>query len=539
MRSGPAPIDRAGVPGGLARAGLFVAGAVLASRLLGWLRVVIITATFGATPELDAYFAAFRVPDALFQLVAGGVLSSVLIPEIVRRQGRHAGEAWRMVTAVGSILVGGLSLLLVLAALFAPQLTAAIAPGFSGEQQELMVDLTRLMLISPLCFLIGAVAASVLNAEGRFGAAAVAPIAYNGAIIVASLTLAPWMGVHGLAIGVVSGAILFAVVQIAFAFRRTSFALHRVGPGMLSDALDVLPRLGPRTIGLAGTQMVLIVTTMLATGMGTGAVTAYTLAFTTLTIPVGLVGVPLGIVIFPSLARASADGLAAEYRRLLHVALRMALWVAAPIVAAGIVLAPEITTSLFGHGAIGAGTLATVAATVTWFFLGVPAHSMNLVLARAFYAVQDTRTPVLLALCQTVVAVGSASLASTWIGVPGIAAGVALGAWVKAVALAAILDRRGLLRGGDVVRRLPALALLATIGGVSAWGSAAAIDAVLGEPGIGSALATTLVGGSVLFGTFAAGSAMLRMPELDSSRDVVRRGLESVRRRISGRSRGE
>src|SRR5215218_5246351 len=199
----------------LARAGLTVAGAYFVSRVLGWVRIVVITNQFHAGTELDAYFAAFRLPDAIFQLVAAGALSSAMIPVLATLFSRNEEDhAWRVVSTVLNIMLLALSALAAIVAIFAPQIVPIFTPGFDAVGTELTVRLTRIMLLSPVLLALGAVASSVLNARGRFGAAAIAPSVYNIAIIVAAVFLGPIIGVEALAIGVVFGSLLHLGVQI-------------------------------------------------------------------------------------------------------------------------------------------------------------------------------------------------------------------------------------------------------------------------------------------------------------------------------------
>jgi putative peptidoglycan lipid II flippase len=179
--------------GALARAGVIVSGAFLASRTLGWLRVSITTAIFGASPDLDAFYAAFRIPDLVFQLVAAGALGSALVP-IVASLIAHdeRARAWRVVSTVADLMLVGLLVLSLGFAVFAPVLVPLITPGFDVVETELTIQLTRVMLLGPVFLALGAIASSVLNASGRFAAAALAPVAYNVAIIGAAVLLSPF-----------------------------------------------------------------------------------------------------------------------------------------------------------------------------------------------------------------------------------------------------------------------------------------------------------------------------------------------------------
>jgi putative peptidoglycan lipid II flippase len=194
-REGPAPAD----PGGLeqeplesapstgrvlATASLILTVAALASRLLGWVRLLVIGSQFGASRELDAYFAAFRIPDAIFQLVVAGALSAALIPVFSGYRARQQeAEAWRLASSVINLVVIALAALSLVMAVFAPQLVPVVAPGFDAPTTELTVRMTRIMLLSPVLIGMGAVVSGILNSYERFAVPSLAPLAYNLAII--------------------------------------------------------------------------------------------------------------------------------------------------------------------------------------------------------------------------------------------------------------------------------------------------------------------------------------------------------------------
>ncbi|MEO8274478.1 MAG: lipid II flippase MurJ, partial [Chloroflexota bacterium] len=204
----------------LAKAGLVVSGAYLVARVLGYVRVVVIGTTFGAGKELDAFYAAFRIPDLIFQLVAAGAVASAVVPIV---SGLIAGDerarAWRVVSTLVNLMLVGLLVFASIAFIWTPQFVAAITPGFDQPQLDRTVELTRIMLASPILLALGAIVTAALNSERRFAASAVAPIVYNLAIIGAAVFLSDSMGVTGLALGVVAGSLGLLVVQLP-ALRR-------------------------------------------------------------------------------------------------------------------------------------------------------------------------------------------------------------------------------------------------------------------------------------------------------------------------------
>ncbi|MBA2373586.1 MAG: murein biosynthesis integral membrane protein MurJ, partial [Chloroflexi bacterium] len=376
----------------LARAGLIVTFAFLVSRVLGYVRVAVIAGP-GLDGDLDAFFAAFRIPDLIFQLVAAGALGSALIPVVAGLIANgERDRAWRVVGTVLNLMLIGLAVLAIVLFIAAPPIVDAITSFDDPRRTELTVELTRIMLASAILLAVGSVATSVLNAEGRFAASALAPIVYNLGIIGGALFLRPSMGMAGLAVGVVAGSVAHLAIQL----RPLARIGYRYRPRIDAtdpDARTALALMAPRALGLGATQITFVAMTAFASGLAAGSVSAFNLALTLLQIPLGVIGVPLGIVILPALARELASGRTDEFLRLVSRALRLLLFVMLPIAIVGIVLRQEIVRLLFGHGGFSEGDVALTADAFAIFLLGLAAHSLIAVLARAFYAGQDTRTP--------------------------------------------------------------------------------------------------------------------------------------------------
>ncbi len=501
----------------LARAGVIVSSAFLVSRVLGYVRVVVIANAFPAT-ELDAFFAAFRIPDLIFQLVAAGALSSALIPIVssLFTTGEHA-RAWRVVSTVINLMLGGLVVLTVALFILAPVVVPIITPGFEGAKLDRTIELTRIMLLSPIFLAMGAVATSVLNAGGRFAASAVAPIVYNLAIIGGALILGPSLGIQGLALSVVAGSLghllvqLRPVVRLGFRYEpRIDLADRQAG--------KALTLMAPRAIGLGVTQITFIVVTALASLLGTGAVADFNFAFALLQIPLGIIGVPLGIVLLPTLSRDAAIGHEVAFASLLTRGLRLLIYVMIPISVLMAIVRQPVVDLLFGGGSILRSDLDLIALTLVGFVIGLTAHAMIAVLARAFYARQDTATPVAAAIGAVVVNTTLAVILVGPLGLPGIALAIALAAWLEALVLLAILERRlvdlaltGLARVG-----LEAIvgSLIAGVAGIFVLDRvAAALGSDAGR--LVQVVPIALV--SLAFGVvYGVASVALRIPELPS-----------------------
>ena len=508
----------------LARAGLIVTTAFLASRLLGWVRLVVMGTIFGAEGELDTFFAAFRLPDLMFQLVAAGALGSALIPILtgLLTEGR-ADRAWRVVSTIANLMTAALLFLALIVFVAAPLLVPLITPGFGQAQIDQTVLLTRVMLLSPILLALGAVATSALNAQDRFAAAALAPITYNIAIIGGAVLLGPTLGVAGLAVGVVVGSAGHLLVQL-LPLRRTGYRYRPEIDATDPPTHEAVTLLIPRAIGLGTNQFTFIVATTLASGLGVGAITAFNFAFALLQLPIGVIGVPLGVIVFPSLARELARGSVEEYVRLLTRAIRLIVFVMVPIAGIAMVLRRQIVTLLFGYGRFDDRAIDMTADTLLFFLVGLTAHASIAIVARAFYARRDTRTPVIAAMLAVATNSILAVLLAGPLGLSGIALAIAVGAWFEAAVLLALLRRRVPQLRLDGVARVLVESVLATVAAaVAALGVVRVVDALAGPQPERFVIAgqAALAGGTAL-ALYVGLAAVLRIPELASTIEVMR-----------------
>jgi putative peptidoglycan lipid II flippase len=514
----------------LAQAGLIVTGLFLLSRILGYVRTVAITASVPDIGQLGPFFTAFRIPDLLFQLVAAGALSSALIPVVTALFATdEEARAWRVASTVTTLMLAALAVLAALVLAFAPQLVALIAPGFDEPLLAQTTELTRIMVLSPLFLAAGAVATSALNARGRFAAAGIAPLVYNGGITVGAVLLVPAFGINGLAYGVVLGAAGHVLVQVPSLVRIGARIRPRLDVGDQQARL-ALALMAPRALGLGATQVVFLVMTSLATDLGTQAVTIFNLAFTVLQIPIGVIGVPLGVVLLPSLAREAAIGGTESFRRLLVRGLSVLGFVMLAIAALGIVVSEDVVRLLFGVAHIGEDATAATATALAVFLVGLTAHSLIAVLARAFYALQDTRTPVAAALLAVATNIVAANVLVGPLGLNGLAAAIAVSAWIETIALVVLLQRRMPALGLGVVWIVLAKSLaVAATGAVVALGIEQALTGAWGRDAgfllvlVRAALAVS-AGGLVI----VAGSVALRIEE---PRLIVGIVVDLIRRR--------
>jgi putative peptidoglycan lipid II flippase len=510
----------------LAQASLILTIAALGSRLLGWVRLLVIGSQFGASSELDAYFAAFRIPDAIFQLVVAGALSAALIPVFssYRARGLEA-EAWRLASSVINLVVIALAGLSGVMAIFADALVPIVAPGFDPATTEVTVRLTRIMLLSPVLIGLGAVVSGVLNSYERFAVPAVAPLAYNLVIIASAIFLAPIMGIEGLAIGVVVGSLAHLAIQLPQlrgVGQRYDLSIGLNQPGVRK----VVWLMGPRMLGLAAGQLNFIVSTVLASGLVAGSVTAYNYAFQLSQLPVGVLGVSVAVALFPTLSRDAALGRLPEIRRQVATSLRVLIFLAAPLTATMIVLAGPITAVFFQYGLFSQESADRTAGALVFFSIGLVGHIVVHVLTRAFYAMQDTRTPVLWAIIAVAINVPLMVWLVGPMGVEGLALALSISSVLEVIGLVLALHRRiESVEEGEVLRSAgrsavaavaSALLMLVGLTVVREW-APAALDGGLTRLLVVAVLAAA--GGAI----YLLVASALRSPEIGQLRSVLLR----------------
>ena len=450
---------------------LIVAAGYLLSRVLGLIRDIIISAQFGTLPEYGAYRATFNVLDLIYIVVAGGALGSAFIPVFSGMLEEHREEdAWQLASGLLNLALIGLVLACVLIGVLAePIVTYSIGAGFQPEQRALTVLLLRLMLVQPVLLGLGGLAKATLESFDRFSLPAIGANLYNIGIIGGAL-LAPWLGIYGLVCGVIAGAVLFLLVQLPGLLRTgaryvPTFALGTPGLRRVGRLL------GPRLFGQAAWQVNLIAIGSFASLFGAAAVAANGYALTLMLLPHGLIALSLGTVMFPQLSRLHAAGNTAAFRETTLASLRSVLFLALPAAALLAVLAAPVVRALFERGQFTAESTALTAQVLVFYALGLAAFAGAEIIVRSFYAMQDTRTPVLVGIAMVALNIGLGwALLRAGAGLPGLALAFSTANTAEAVTLLVLLERRLGRLGGAFWRALGAmlLAALAAAGAVFA-----------------------------------------------------------------------
>ena len=382
----------------IARAAGTVMVALVISNLAGLLRQILVAGAFGTQADIDAFNAANRVSETLFTLIAGGALASAFIPvftDLITHERRRA--AWKLASSIANLIMIALILASVLAAVFAPWIIRNIlAPGFADNpaQERLTISLLRLMLPSAILFGLSGLLMGVLNSNRVFFIPALAPAMYQLGMIFGLIVLVPYMGIYGLAWGVVIGAALHLGLQIPYLFRLQGKYYPTFG---LDDPAvhEVVRLLLPRLFGVAVVQLNFWINTRIASRLTEGSLTGIVIAFALMLVPQAAIAQSVAIAAMPTFSAQVALGKLDQMRSSLAASLRGVLYLSVPASFGLILLRQPIIKLLYQRGEFNERSTQLVAWALLWFTVGLVSHSLVEVLARAFYALHDTRTPVL------------------------------------------------------------------------------------------------------------------------------------------------
>ncbi len=486
-----APLPRPGTdtiaahdfPPGLLRSLATVSGMTLLSRILGFVRDFVIARSFGAGLMTDAFFVAFRLPNLLRRMFAEGAFSQAFVPLLAEyRNRRGEAETKLLIDRTATFLFLAVLLVAILGIIGAPLLIYISAPGFSADAGKfaLTVELTRITFPYILFMALVAMAAGIMNTWSRFALPAFTPVLLNLSMIGMALFAAPWFDppVLALAWAVFLGGILQLTLQVPALKRmgmlpRFDWAPH--DPGVRR----ILMLMGPAVLGVSVSQISLLVNTIFASFLPSGSVSWLYYADRLMEFPAGLLCAALGTILLPSLAKCHADSRHEEFSSLLDWGLRLTLMLTLPAALALAILAVPLISTLFQHGAFTAVDVRETRSALVAYSIGLAGMILVKVLAPGFYARQDIRTPVKIAII-SLIATQAMNLAFIgWLRHAGLALSIGIASCLNAALLF-----RGLRRAGAYLpasgwrifgaKLLLALAVLATalwfaMGKEAAW----------------------------------------------------------------------
>jgi putative peptidoglycan lipid II flippase len=525
------------------RAALVVLFGFLASGVTGFIRLLIIAQQFSTGEALDAFFAAQRIPEMIFVLVAGGALGSSFIPIYARQRHLDEAQAWRLASAVMTLSALAAALLGGLIALAAPFLVATILlPESAPEVQHLTANLMQLMMITPFIFSISGLIMGILQSHGLFLLPSVAISMNNIGLIVGAIVIAPALSpaegvaqvgannIYGLAYGAVLSALLHLVVQLP-GLVQIRAKLRFLPDINLPGVLEVLKLMLPRVLGLAVVQINFLVNIILTDGMKAGSLAALNIAFQLMFFALGIIGQSVGSAVFPTLAALYAENDMTAFRARLSLAMRSVLFLAIPATVVFIILGQPIV-SIFERGEWTLESTAATAWALAFYAIGLAGFALLEVLSRAFYALADTWTPVSIGIAAMVSNIAMSLILVRVIGSPeslaqgafgGLALANALTTLIEALILWGLMQRR--IGGSDkkmsqtLLRTILAAGIMGVVLGLIANIFVGNTVLILGASGI--------MGGAVFF----ASAWILRLEEAHTLLTPI---LRRVRRGSGG-----
>jgi putative peptidoglycan lipid II flippase len=508
------------------RAVTTVGGFTLASRILGFLRDILIAALLGAGPVADAFFVAFKFPNFFRRLFAEGAFAAAFVPMFAATvAGEGRTSALRFAEQALGVLFYSLLVLVLAVEVSAPWLMYLLAPGFAGDAYKFSLAVEFLRVTFPYLLFIALVSlqGGILVSLGRFAAQAAAPILLNLCMIGALAAYAPlksdlgWETPgHALAWGVAAAG-LVQFLFLLFACRRAGVRLRLHRPRWTPEVKKLLARILPGAMGAGVVQVNLVIDVVIASLLPTGAVSYLYYADRVTQLPLGVIGVAVGTALLPLLSRHHREGAAREALESQNRALEIALLLTLPAAAALIALASPLVAVLFERGAFGPDQSRATAAALSAFAAGLPAFVLVKVLAPGYFARHDTATPVKIAIW----AVGANLLLNLTLMVPfgatGIALATTLSAWLNAALLARGLMRRGWLVPDSRLRaRLPRSLAAAAGMAVAVYGLSRLLAPWLegGQLARAAGMAGLVAGGLAVFAGLAHLSGAVRLAEL-------------------------
>ncbi len=432
-------------------AAIILGAASFLSRIIGIVRDRIFAHQFGAGEVLDAYYAAFRIPDLVYNLLIVGALSAGFIPVFLELKEKNKAKAWHVTNSVLNTLAIGSLVICSILLLVTPQLVDIIVPGFTTENKDLTIMLTRIMFLSPILLGISSLVSGVLQSFKSFFIYSLTPIMYNVGIIIGAIFLVPWMGLKGLAYGVILGAILHLLIQLPTLY-KLGFRYKPVFDIGDSSVKRIWKMMIPRTLSLATFQINLLVITILASTIGTGSITVFNFANNLQYFPVGIIGISFAIAAFPTLSELAAKNKLSRMVEELIRTSRQILFFILPLTVIFLVLRAQIVRTVLGSGAFDWDATILTADTLAFFSLSLFAQALIPLLARGFYALQDTWTPFLIGLSGALVNILAAVYLKEIYGVRGLAFAFSIAAVFQVAMLWISLHHKvGSLKERDVI----------------------------------------------------------------------------------------
>lgn len=519
----------------LLRAVVTVGGFTMASRVLGFIRDVLIAAVLGAGPVADAFFVALRLPNLFRRLFAEGAFNAAFIPvfsgELAQGGARRAAE---FAERVLSLMLIVLTAITIAAELAMPWFVTALAPGFTQRPDSFALAVEMARITFPYLWLItlASLMGAILNALDRFAAAAAAPCLLNIIMIGALLFFADALETPGHVLSVaVTVAGLAQLAMMGWALKRAGYELRLVMPRLDPAVVRVLKLLGPGAVGAGVMQINLLIGTLIASLLPTGAIAYLYYADRIYQLPLGVIGVAMGTALLPRLSRSLKNGDAADASRALNRGLELALFLTLPAAVALAVIPEAIVTVLFERGAFTAEDAQATGLVLAAYAFGLPAFVLVKVLSPGFFAREDTKTPVQIAAVSVAANIALGFALYRPFGAVGLALSTSLASWINTVLLGWMLHRRGhFVPDAILMGRLPRAFAASLAMGLLVLGGAALAAGWLSGNEAARAAALLAICGTGAAAYFAL-AWFLGAADREAIAALARRPLDRLRRR--------
>lgn len=420
----------------------------LASRFLGLIRDRLLASNFGAGDTLDIYYAAFRIPDLIYNLLILGALSSALIPVFTSLISRNQEkEAWDLINGVMNTLFFTIILLSTLFFIFAPFIMHWLTPGFSPEKMVEAVSFTRIMFLSPIFLGISGIFGGILTSFRRFLVYSTAPVFYNLGIIIGVVFLTKVLGSIGLAWGVVLGSFFHMLIQYPAAKKlgfHHSWTFFKAWQN--AQVKKVFRLMIPRTLGIAVSQINLLVITIFASTLTSGSLAVFTFAQNLQSVPLGLFGISFAIAVFPLLSSLAAKEEKEKFINTFSITLRQIIFFVIPLSAFIFVLRAQIVRVVLGSGKFDWEDTILTFQCLGIFALSLFAQSTIPLFTRAFFSFHDTKTPFYIALVSEVINISLVIFLIEKMAIIGLALAFSLGSIIQALILFFVLRKKYAIR---------------------------------------------------------------------------------------------
>ena len=420
---------------------LLLSGLIFLSYVLGLVRDRIFARTFGLSSALDAYNAAFILPELFIDVLISGALGAAFIPlfvEIYKKDKARSEEfANTTITSAVLVMIIGAAVLI----LFAPKTVSLIVPGFNAENQLLYSNLLRIMALSPIIFALSISLGEILVAKRQFLFYGLAPILYNFGIILGTIILSPKIGIFGAAIGSILGALLYLAIRLLGIF-RSDFSLKPAFNIKMPEFRKLLVLMLPKMFGHPIEPLTFLFFTAAASRIGSGDISAISFGRNFQSVPVALIGIAFSIVVFPVLSEYASGGNRTDFIKTFKKTFTAILLLSLPATFGMYLFGPLVIERFFGGGEFTQEAIQRTSLILGFFSISIPLESLSHLLSRAFFATKNTFIPVCAAFAGLLTIVITTNYLSPTLGIIALPIAFASGTATKILLLGAILPLR-------------------------------------------------------------------------------------------------